>query len=357
VDPAIARTLDESPRRIELCASDIVRVPTAMGFVKPGVVIPSLALRELSPDELNAVILHEVAHLRRWDDWTNLAQKVLRALFFFHPAVWWVESRLSLEREMACDDMVLARTANPRAYAECLVLLAEKNLLQRGIALAQAAVGRVRQTSLRVLQILDTRRTHAIGVWKPAPWVVAGFSALCLISAAHAPMLVAFGDPTITPPAPLSASAIAKLADDRPTSAAPLVPASYVAPASGGQWLKGKAPASHAAAGHRGQVLRSMPRAEPATFIGQSDGSGLTQASAVHQAKHRERRRIDAGQLVRAASPERIPFVIVQQAVFVFLQDQPADAVPVLWHVTVWRFTVVPQAPAQATAEISSKSI
>jgi len=65
-------------------------------------------------------LLHEFAHLGRWDDWTNLAQKLVRTIFFFHPAVWWIEKRLSLEREMACDDVVLAETQNPRAYAECL---------------------------------------------------------------------------------------------------------------------------------------------------------------------------------------------------------------------------------------------
>ena len=353
MDPAVSGALDESRRRIELCASDMVRVPTAIGLLKPAVVIPSWAWRELSPAELNAVILHELAHLRRWDDWTNLAQKVLSALFFFHPAVWWVESRLSLEREMACDDLVLARTANPRAYAECLVSLAEKNLLQRGVALAQAVVGRVRQTSLRVLQILDAQRTHAIGVWKPAPWVVAGFSVVCLVSAAHAPRLVAFGDPATTAPAPSSPAAIATLANDTPTYAAPVVAASYVAPASGGELLNGKARARNAAA-HRGQVLRSMASAQPGTLKGKADGFALTQsAPAVHQAKHQEQH-IAAGQLVRTVSPERIPFVIVQQAAFVFMQDHSAsDSEPVLWHVTVWRFTVLPQAPA---LPVSSKS-
>ena len=97
--------------------------------------------------ELNSILIHELAHLERRDDWTNLAQKVLRALLFFHPAVWWVERQLSLEREMACDDVVLSRTANPRAYAECLVTVAERSLMRRGLALAQAAVSKMRQTT------------------------------------------------------------------------------------------------------------------------------------------------------------------------------------------------------------------
>ena len=116
-------------------------------------------MQELSADELNQIVLHELAHLRRRDDWTNLAQKMVKALFFFHPAVWWIEQKMSLEREMACDDAVMAETASPRAYAECLAHLAEKTLIQRGVALAQAALGRIRQTSLRVAQILDGNRS------------------------------------------------------------------------------------------------------------------------------------------------------------------------------------------------------
>src|SRR6202011_3024466 len=98
---------------------------------RPLVVIPAWARQELSTTELQAILLHELAHLRRWDDWTNLVQKIVGALLFFHPAVWWIEQRLSLEREMACDDVVLAETVSPRGYAECLLSLAEKSLLRR----------------------------------------------------------------------------------------------------------------------------------------------------------------------------------------------------------------------------------
>src|SRR5215469_825838 len=197
LDPMLQSTLADfrSLRRVEICTCDELRVPTAIGFVKPAVVFPKWALSELSAEELNTILLHELAHLRRWDDWTNLAQKVLRALFFFHPAVWWVERRLSLEREMACDDIVLAQTSNPRAYAQCLVSLAEKNLLlRRGMALAQAAVGRMQQTTQRVLQILDAHRPSGVRVWKPAPWVVGAFSVVCFVASNHAPKLVAFGN-------------------------------------------------------------------------------------------------------------------------------------------------------------------
>src|SRR6185312_16574086 len=176
LDPVLWKTLEEfdSPRSVRLCVSDRLRVPTAIGFTKPLVVIPSWTMQELSAAELNTILLHELAHLQRRDDWTNLVQKILGALLFFHPAVWWIEKKLALEREMACDDMVLASTTSPRAYAECLVSLAEKSFLRRGLALAQAAVDRLRNVTLRVSQILDVHRPRATRVWRPAPVLVGG---------------------------------------------------------------------------------------------------------------------------------------------------------------------------------------
>jgi Zn-dependent protease with chaperone function len=182
-------------RPATLCVSDRVSVPTVIGFVNPAVVIPRWLLQELSPSELQQILLHELAHLQRWDDWTNLAQKILQALLFFHPAAWWVEKQLSLEREMACDDAVVAETANARAYAECLTHLAEKSFVRRSLALAQAALGRIRQTSLRVAQILDADRPSVpTRSWKPAVLLVAGFAIACATGISQAPRLVGFED-------------------------------------------------------------------------------------------------------------------------------------------------------------------
>jgi beta-lactamase regulating signal transducer with metallopeptidase domain len=200
LDPALRVTVGgfRSVRPVQVCVSDRVQVPTAIGFIKPLVVLPAWSMRELSSSELNAILLHELAHLRRWDDWTNLAQKLLRAVFFFHPAVWWIEGKLSLEREMACDDAVLAETANPRAYARCLVSVAEKSLVRRGLAMAQAAVSRVRQTSQRVAQILDVNRSNATRIWKPALGMMAAFAMVCVALLPRRPELVSFHDPAAT---------------------------------------------------------------------------------------------------------------------------------------------------------------
>lgn len=197
LDPVLQNTLarNQSPRQIVLCTSDLTNVPTALGLVKPAIVIPAWVMQELSADELHQILLHEIAHLRRWDDWTNLAQKLVKALLFFHPAVWWIERKVSLEREMACDDAVLAETASPRAYAECLAHLAERTLIQRSLAFAQAALGKIHQTSLRVAQILDVNRPRGNGrSWKPAVSLVGAFALACVTGIARAPRLIAFSD-------------------------------------------------------------------------------------------------------------------------------------------------------------------
>jgi hypothetical protein len=224
---------DRRARSAAVCVSDRVGVPTAIGFVNPVIVIPRWLLQELSPAELKQVLLHELAHLKRWDDWTNLAQKIVKALLFFHPAVWWIEKQVSLEREMACDDAVLAETANPHAYAECLTHLAEKSFVRRSLALAQAALGRIRQTSLRVAQILDADRpTPTKHAWKPAVALVAGFTVACAVCLSRAPRLVAFEDSH-----PTTTMHIAK-AFSRPDASSSLTPGRHPVVAESGTALR-----------------------------------------------------------------------------------------------------------------------
>jgi beta-lactamase regulating signal transducer with metallopeptidase domain len=196
---SLQRTLNEfgSSRRVEVRLSKTLRVPTAVGLFRPMVIFPEWSLKELSSQELNATLLHELAHLRRYDDWTNLAQKVVRAVFFFHPAVWWIEDHLTLEREMACDDFVLARTENAKAYAECLVSVAEKSVLRRGLAMAQAMAGRMRQTSQRIKEILDTNRSTASRGWKPGVVIVAILGMASAAEITHIPAFIAFQDANI----------------------------------------------------------------------------------------------------------------------------------------------------------------
>lgn len=227
LDPLLQETLHRHSgnRKFTLCTSDAVRVPTALGLLKPAVVIPRWIMQELSPAELNQILVHELAHLNRWDDWTNLAQQLVRAVFFFHPAIWWIESRIALEREMACDDAVLLEIASPRAYAECLAHLAERSFARHTLALAQAALGRIRQTSLRIAQILSAERTISdTRSWKPAATLVAGFAVMCALGISRVPRLVAFQDSVPNHSAAVSGNAVGVV----PTVSAPVPPAPVV---------------------------------------------------------------------------------------------------------------------------------
>jgi beta-lactamase regulating signal transducer with metallopeptidase domain len=195
LDPDICSSLAAaSQRRVTLCTSDAVRVPAAMGYFRPIVVFPSWAVAEIPPAELHGILLHELAHLRRYDDWTNLAQKIVKAVFFFHPAVWFIESRLTLEREMACDDAVLAANFSARTYAQSLVGLAEKSFFRRGVQLAQAAVGQVQQLKFRLAEILrkDKGQRGSVRLRTPAVALMSLAGIAFLYGAVHAPRLVSF---------------------------------------------------------------------------------------------------------------------------------------------------------------------
>src|SRR4051812_20226957 len=195
--PGIAEALATycPSRPVQLLISGEAKVPAAIGFFRPAVVLPAWLLEEMSAKEVRHVAIHELSHLRRWDDWTNLLQQIVKALFFFHPAVWWMESRISLEREMACDDSVLQRSPNPREYAECLARIAERSFLHRGLAMAQAAVSRVQQTSQRVARILQLERPLKVANSK----VSVGFAMLLTVAGAgavwHTPKLFSFDEP------------------------------------------------------------------------------------------------------------------------------------------------------------------
>jgi beta-lactamase regulating signal transducer with metallopeptidase domain len=241
-------------RSAHIYVSRQVRVPTAIGFFRPAVVLPEWTVTELSAEELRATILHELAHIDRWDDWTNLLQKVIRALLFFHPAVWWIDNRLTIERELSCDDMVLVQSPNPRSYAECLVSLAEKSFLRRPLALAQAAVGKLKQTTLRVSRILNGHQRSVGRPWKPALAAFGALSALSFVAVEHTPQLVGFDSPAAAP------VAIAQTAQWHPPQAT--LASMRVAPASG------KFRPRRSLTNHRAIENRLQPRtAAPATSI------------------------------------------------------------------------------------------
>ncbi|MDQ2978317.1 MAG: M56 family metallopeptidase, partial [Acidobacteriota bacterium] len=128
-------------RPVRLLESAAVEGPTALGWMRPVVLLPLSGLTGFSPSQIDALLAHELAHLRRHDYLVNLAQCAAETLLFYHPAVWWVSGRIRAERENCCDDIAVAATGDARVYAAALIELEEKRGARRPRALALAADG------------------------------------------------------------------------------------------------------------------------------------------------------------------------------------------------------------------------
>ncbi|MBI4750008.1 MAG: hypothetical protein HY774_16095 [Acidobacteria bacterium] len=147
-------------RPVEIRSSDRVTSPLMIGPGCPIILFPSELISQLSVSELELLLLHELAHVARWDDWAKLAQSLLSALFFFNPAVHWFTRNLELEREIACDDWVLQTRRDHRSYARCLLRLAEMKLLHRTPpVLASGIFSNQAKLSHRIELILNSQRT------------------------------------------------------------------------------------------------------------------------------------------------------------------------------------------------------
>lgn len=145
-------------RKVRLCYSSLISMPMVVGFTNPTIMFPRALAELLSDSEFEQVLLHELAHVRRWDDWTNMGQKIIEAVFFFHPAVLWIGRRLNLEREIACDDWVVTNTKEGCRYATCLTKLIEFTITSRRPSLApHAATGRG-QIAHRIELLLEAKR-------------------------------------------------------------------------------------------------------------------------------------------------------------------------------------------------------
>lgn len=123
-------------------------------------------LSGLSLDQLEMILLHELAHVRRWDNLVNLLQRVVEALLFYHPAVWWTSRWVRLERELCCDALVVAHGRDPQAYAETLASLALPELAPRYAAAAMAN----HQLVSRIRHILNVEQQRMSTSLRPLLW-------------------------------------------------------------------------------------------------------------------------------------------------------------------------------------------
>lgn len=146
-------------RPVTLAESALVKVPVAIGFLKPIILIPVGMLSQLPADQVETILLHELAHIRRQDYLVNILQRMVEAVFFFNPAILWISSVLRREREACCDDIVIANTAQRGSYLEALVSFQEYTLANAGHAMA---IGNNRNFLLNRVKRMITRENQKL---------------------------------------------------------------------------------------------------------------------------------------------------------------------------------------------------
>lgn len=142
-------------RVVTLAESALVKVPAVIGYVKPLVLIPAGLMASLPAAEIEAILVHELAHIRRRDYLANLVQNLVEILYFFNPAVWWVSSLIRAEREHCCDDIAVAMTSSKKNYIKALVSCQEYSLAAPVYAMAFA--GRRNHLAARAKRLISGR--------------------------------------------------------------------------------------------------------------------------------------------------------------------------------------------------------
>ncbi|MGE5813312.1 MAG: M56 family metallopeptidase [Acidobacteriota bacterium] len=178
---AFWKTVGVRGRRTRLVVSESVGSAAVLGCGSPIVAIAPTLVEHLTADELDRVVVHEWAHVQRRDDVLNLLQLAVRAVAGWHPAVWWLNRQLVIEREMACDEMVVSLTGSPKAYASSLAKVASLSPVRWA---RLASIGALSSSAL-------TRRVARIVGWgnslSTGSSTAAAFAALLLL------MIVALG--------------------------------------------------------------------------------------------------------------------------------------------------------------------
>lgn len=126
-------------RAVRLLESTLIQVPAVVGWLRPTLLFPVSLASGLTTQQIEVLLAHELAHVRRHDYAVNLLQAVIETVLFYHPAVWWLSRRIREEREHCCDDLAVAVTGSPRAYAGALLEL--EKLRAGDLGLAAAATG------------------------------------------------------------------------------------------------------------------------------------------------------------------------------------------------------------------------
>jgi beta-lactamase regulating signal transducer with metallopeptidase domain len=185
---------------VRLASSADIAAPLAAGPLRPAILIPSKFFDQLTEDELEQIGLHEAAHLARRDDYALMLQRVIEALFALHPVVRWITRRIDLEREIACDDLVVAATGRAREYAACLTRVVELSGCVRASLAAAGVAGKTSHLTRRVEMLLDKSHRTGTRLLKMRFALIAVVLAALAGAAARTPGLIAFAAPTTPMP-------------------------------------------------------------------------------------------------------------------------------------------------------------
>lgn len=119
------RILSGISRPVSIFESVLIKVPVAIGYLKPVILLPAGTITGIPPSQLEAILAHEIAHIKRSDYLHNLINSLIEIIFFYHPAIWWISNRLNEERENCCDDIAISITGNSAELAWALAGLSQ----------------------------------------------------------------------------------------------------------------------------------------------------------------------------------------------------------------------------------------
>ena len=161
LEPALAEQLAaviskvSLPKKVKVRISEKIQVPMMVGCLKPIILLPLAMLTKLQSSQLEALILHELAHIKRNDYILNIFQSIIETILFFNPFVRWISNYIRTEREHCCDDIVVNSNVKPLHYAKALVVLEENRL--PGNLLAMAAAGNQQHLFHRIKRIMEMK--------------------------------------------------------------------------------------------------------------------------------------------------------------------------------------------------------
>ena len=194
---------------VQLLESALIQVPTAIGWLRPVVLLPASALTGLTPSQLETILAHELAHIRRHDYLFNLIQTAIEILFFYHPAVWWIGNRVRVERENCCDDLAVAVCGDPVTYAHALTKMEQLRSVSPQLAMA-VNNGSLLHRIRRIVNPLSSQSDRLVrwsgGALAIAAVFIAGITISCFnvsTKVAHEPMEAMKPMPPMPPTPPM----------------------------------------------------------------------------------------------------------------------------------------------------------